>query len=82
VNREWSETQGAADLIEAIQRAIAAGSVSADNPLYAFGYSQSSALSGLSMQQLASAGVPADDLQFVLVGDPSPPTGGYTASSD
>jgi hypothetical protein len=76
VDREWSETQGAADLIEAIQRAIADGSVSADNPLYAFGYSQSSALSGLSMQQLASAGVPADDLHFVLVGDPSTPDGG------
>jgi len=76
VNREWSETQGAADLIEAIQRAIADGSVSADNPLYAFGYSQSSALSGLSMQQLASAGVPANDLHFVLVGDPSTPDGG------
>lgn len=76
VNREWSETQGAADLIEAIQRAIADGSVSAHNPLYAFGYSQSSALSGLGMQQLASAGVPADDLHFVLVGDPSTPDGG------
>ena len=76
VNREWSETQGAADLIEAIQRAIADGSVSADHPLYAFGYSQSSALSGLSMQQLASAGVPANDLHFVLVGDPSTPDGG------
>ena len=76
VNREWSETQGAADLIDAIQRAIADGSVSAGNPLYAFGYSQSSALSGLSMQQLASAGVPANDLHFVLVGDPSTPDGG------
>jgi PE-PPE domain len=75
-DRELSETVGAADLIEAIQRAIADGSVSADNPLYAFGYSQSSALSGLSMQQLASAGVPADDLHFVLVGDPSTPDGG------
>jgi hypothetical protein len=28
------------------------------------------------MQQLASAGVPADDLHFVLVGDPSTPDGG------
>lgn len=75
-DRDWSETQGAADLLDAIQRAIADGSVSADNPLYAFGYSQSSALSGLTMQQLASAGVPADDLHFVLVGDPSTPDGG------
>jgi hypothetical protein len=76
VNREWSETQGAAALIQAIQQEIADGKVSADNPLYAFGYSQSSALSGLTMQQLASAGVPADDLHFVLVGDPSAPSGG------
>jgi hypothetical protein len=75
-NRDWSETQGAADLLRAIQQAIADGKVSADNPLYAFGYSQSSALSGLTMQQLASAGVPADDLHFVLVGDPSAPSGG------
>jgi hypothetical protein len=28
------------------------------------------------MQQLASAGVPTDDLHFVLVGDPSTPNGG------
>jgi PE-PPE domain len=75
-DRAYSETQGAADLLQAIQQAIADGSVSRDNPLYAFGYSQSSALSGLTMQQLASAGVPADDLHFVLVGDPSTPDGG------
>lgn len=75
-DRDFSETQGAADLLQAIQQAIADGKVSADNPLYAFGYSQSSALSGLTMQQLASAGVPTDDLHFVLVGDPSTPNGG------
>jgi hypothetical protein len=75
-DRAYSETQGAADLLQAIQQAIADGGVSADNPLYAFGYSQSSALSGLTMQQLASAGVPANDLHFVLVGDPSTPNGG------
>jgi len=75
-DRAYSESQGAADLLQAIQQAIADGQVSADNPLYAFGYSQSSALSGLSMQQLASAGVPANDLHFVLVGDPSTPNGG------
>lgn len=76
VNRLWSETQGAAALLQAIQQEIAGGNVSAHNPLYAFGYSQSSALSGLTMQQLSSAGVPADDLHFVLVGDPSAPNGG------
>jgi PE-PPE domain len=75
-DRAYSETQGAADLLQAIQQAITDGQVSADNPLYAFGYSQSSALSGLTMQQLASAGVPTDDLHFVLVGDPSTPNGG------
>jgi len=75
-DRAYSESQGAADLLQAIQQAIADGQVSPANPLYAFGYSQSSALSGLTMQQLASAGVPADDLHFVLVGDPSTPDGG------
>jgi hypothetical protein len=75
-DRLYSEFQGAADLLQAIQQEIADGQVSPDSPLYAFGYSQSSALSGLTMQQLASAGVPADDLHFVLVGDPSTPDGG------
>jgi PE-PPE domain len=75
-DRVYSESQGAADLLQAIQQAIADGQVSPENPLYAFGYSQSSALSGLTMQQLASAGVPANDLHFVLVGDPSTPDGG------
>ena len=75
-DRAYSESQGAADLLQAIQQEIADGQVSAANPLYAFGYSQSSALSGLTMQQLASAGVPANDLHFVLVGDPSTPDGG------
>jgi hypothetical protein len=75
-NRLWSEALGAATLLHAIQQEIAEGKVSAENPLYAFGYSQSSALSGLTMQQLASAGVPPQDLHFVLVGDPSIPNGG------
>jgi hypothetical protein len=75
-NRELSETQGAADLLHAIQQDIADGKVSPENPLYAFGYSQSSALSGLTMQELASAGVPTHDVHFVLVGDPSTPNGG------
>jgi hypothetical protein len=75
-NREWSETQGAAALLQAIEQEIADGNVSAHYPLYAFGYSQSSALSGLTMQQLASAGVPPEDVRFVLVGDPSTPNGG------
>ena len=75
-NRFWSETLGAAALLQAIQQEIADGNVSPGHPLYAFGYSQSSALSGLTMQQLASAGVPAQDLHFVLVGDPSTPDGG------
>lgn len=37
---------------------------------------RSPALSALSMQQLASAGVPADDLHLVFVGDPAAPDGG------
>lgn len=78
-NREFSETQGAADLTSAIQQKIADGDVSPDNPLYVFGYSQSSALSAQSMHELHSAGVPSDDVHFVLVGDPSAPNGGvYT----
>jgi hypothetical protein len=80
LNRGPGEEQGATDLVTAVQQQIANGDVSPDNPVYVFGYSQSSALSGIAMNQLNAAGVPSDDVHFVLVGDPGAPDGGvYTA---
>ncbi len=50
-----------------------------------YGESQSATISGLSMTDLNAAGVPSDDVSFVLVGDPDNPFGGLLerfASSD
>jgi hypothetical protein len=47
-----------------------------------FGYSQSSAFSSMTMQQLESQGVPGDDVHFVLVGDTAAPDGGLLERFD
>jgi PE-PPE domain len=47
-----------------------------------FGYSQSSAFSSMTMQQLESQGVPSDDVHFVLVGDTAAPDGGLLERFD
>lgn len=75
--RQLSESPGAAILTQAIEQKLADGAVSAQQPLYVFGYSQSAAFSGLTMQQLHAAGVPSENLHFVLVGDPATPNGGF-----
>jgi hypothetical protein len=71
-----SEAQGAKILDSAILGQIGGGNVDAANPVVVFGYSQSSALSSLTMQQLENQGVPSDDVHFVLVGDTAAPNGG------
>ena len=71
-----SEAQGSKILDAAILGQIATGKVDADNPVVVFGYSQSSAFSSMTMQQLESQGVPSDDVHFVLVGDTAAPDGG------
>lgn len=71
-----SEVQGAQILAQAINDQIATGQVSADNPVYVFGYSQSSAMSSMTMEQLNHQGVPADYVHFVLVGNAANPNGG------
>ena len=77
-----SEAQGAQILTAAIQGQIAGGRVDATNPVVVFGYSQSSALSSLTMQQLQDQGVPSDDVHFVLVGDTAAPNGGLLERID
>lgn len=71
-----SEVQGAQILAEAIGKQIAGGGVNADNPVYVFGYSQSAAMSSMTMEQLHHQGVPAEDVHFVLVGNAANPNGG------
>jgi hypothetical protein len=71
-----SEAQGAQILDGAITGQIAGGNVDAANPVVVFGYSQSSALSTFTMQQLQAQGVPSDGVHFVLVGDTAAPNGG------
>jgi PE-PPE domain-containing protein len=61
---------------------IAGGQVDSANPVVVDGYSQSSVISSLLMQQLASQGVPSDDVHFVLVGDESVPNGGLLERYD
>jgi hypothetical protein len=64
-------------MVSDIEGRIAAGGVSPENPVVVFGYSQSSDAASLSMPQLQAAGVPSDDVHFVLVGDPQNPNGGF-----
>lgn len=71
-----SEAVGAQLLADAIDKQIAGGGVNADNPVYVFGYSQSSAMSSMTMEQLHYEGVGAQDVHFVLVGNAANPNGG------
>src|ERR1700737_817293 len=56
-----------------------AGNTAAGDPSTVFGYSQSSTLSGITMQMLDPSGTPentAGGPQFLLIADPSAPNGG------
>ena len=69
-------------MVSDIEGQIAAGGVSAENPVVVFGYSQSSDAASLIMSQLARQGVPSDDVHFVLIGDPQNPNGGFDNTFD
>ncbi|MBV8182788.1 MAG: PE-PPE domain-containing protein [Mycobacterium sp.] len=71
--------QGMLALENAIATDMAAGDAST-----VFGWSQSSTISSLVMQQLDPSGTPMpnDGLQFVLIGDPSAPNGGLLERFD
>jgi PE-PPE domain len=47
-----------------------------------FGYSQSSTLAGLTMEQLHADGVSPNDVNFLLIADPSNPNGGLLSRFD
>lgn len=67
-------------IMQAVHAQIATGDVSADNPIWLFGYSQSTAALALAAEQLHAEGVPTDDLHFVLVGDSASAHGGFLNS--
>ena len=69
-------------MVSDIESQIAAGGVSPENPVVVFGYSQSSEAASLIMPQLQAAGVPSDDVHFVLVGDLDNPNGGFMNTFD
>jgi hypothetical protein len=68
---------GVQDLVTAVEQQYNAGGIDAADPLFIFGYSQSSVEAGLAEQQLAAYGIPEQDLHFVLVGDSASADGGF-----
>jgi PE-PPE domain len=79
---DQSEAQGQQILDTAILNQIATGDVDAANPVVVSGWSQSAVISSLVQPELASQGVPSDDVHFVLVGDESAPNGGILERFD
>ena len=79
---DLSEAQGQQILDTAILNQIATRDVDAANPVVVSGWSQSSVISSLLQPELASQGVPSDDVHFVLVGDESAPNGGLLERFD
>lgn len=78
----FSETRGAALLTEAITDAIGTGRVDAANPVVVFGYSQSAAMSSLTMTDLQRAAIPSDLVRFVFIGNSANPNGGMAVRFD
>lgn len=79
---ETSATQGQQIVDTDILNLVNSGQADAANPVVVFGYSQSSVISAQLMSQLASQGVPSDDVHFVLTADESTPNGGSLSSFD
>jgi PE-PPE domain len=79
---DQSEAQGQQILDTAILNQIATGHVDAANPVVVSGWSQSAVISAQLQPELASQGVPSDDVHFVLVGDESAPNGGILERFD
>jgi hypothetical protein len=69
--------QGATILTNTIESDIANGDTAT-----VFGYSQSSTISSIVMQQLTDDGIANNEVNFLLVGDPSAPDGGLLSRFD
>ena len=68
---------GVNQLVDKIESEYAAGDFSSENPLYVFGYSQSSVVMGMAEQQLHDYGIDSKALDFVMVGDSASSQGGF-----
>jgi hypothetical protein len=74
---------GVSELVSKIEGEYAAGDFSATDPLYVFGYSQSSVVMGMAEQQLAAYDngiLTQGGLDFVMVGDSASSQGGFLNS--
>lgn len=81
-NTDTTMAMGSRILTDAIINQIQAGVVDAANPVVVFGYSQSSAMSTFTMEQLHAQGVPSDFVHFMLVGNSANPNGGIMSAFD
>src|ERR1700734_2245811 len=72
-----SIASGVSTLVHTIETGYSAGDFSAADPLTVFGYSQSAVVASLAEQELATDGIPLQDLRFVMLGDAAadPPSG-------
>ena len=77
-----SLAQGQQIMVSDIEGQIAAGGVSPENPVVVFAYSQGADVASLTMSQLQPAGVPGDDVHFVLAADLQNPNGGFLNTFD
>lgn len=68
---------GVSELVTKLESEIHTGDFSPTDPLYVFGYSQSSVVMGMAEQQLAADNIPGKDLHFVMVGDSASAEGGF-----
>jgi PE-PPE domain len=71
---------GVNELVSTVESDYQAGDFSSTDPLYIFGYSQSSVVMGMAEQQLATydnGAITPDDLHFVMVGDSASAEGGF-----
>jgi hypothetical protein len=71
---------GVSELVGKIEAEYTAGDFSSTDPLYVFGYSQSSVVMGMAEQQLYDDHIPQDALHLVMVGDSASAEGGFLNS--
>ena len=72
--------KGVQQLVTQVESDYQAGDLSPTDPLYIFGYSQSSVVMGMAEQQLHDYGIPQEDLNLVMVGDSASAEGGFLNS--
>jgi PE-PPE domain len=70
-----SQTSSVGQGISILENDIASNTAAGDTSTV-FGYSQSSSIASYVMEQLESQGVSPNDVNFLLIGDPSNPNGG------